>query len=56
MNLSYRGQRYNLHAANVPTIATGSNAQFLGQAYNIRQPLQAATRTNSTLTYRGVAH
>ena len=56
MNLSYRGARYNTSANNVTTAETGVKAQFRGNEYTIRQPLQPASRANASLTYRGVAY
>lgn len=56
MELTYRGQSYEVSTPAVDAVITGEKATFLGKSYD-RKQFNVSTRRQATeLTYRGVRY
>ncbi|MFQ4137859.1 DUF4278 domain-containing protein [Nodosilinea sp. PGN35] len=56
MQLTYRGQSYEVSTPAVDATTTGETAMFMGRPYVRRQFAVALRQQPATLTYRGVPY
>lgn len=57
MRLNYRGLSYTPTSQNIETVASNSSAQFLGQTYQIRRPVQPSSSESSVnLQFRAASY
>ena len=56
MKLRYRGTTYSNQSAQVETVPSDGVAQFLGQTYSLRDPVQKFNNQLGLRKYRGVSY